>query len=453
LVAPSETHAQIDTPSLFERAYTLEGWAQQERLFVLDQRHALENRLYDRGMFRHITPKMDREYSLDMLLYQFTVEELSRWSEAENSIHVRLGSIGRDLFAFYSHLHSRVRLAEHHDLEINAVIQQDGRADRAFLEVGYSWQVADRHAIGVEHTLSEYKPDLDLSARYEFQDRRFGRASAYLTIQDVYNNFIYNQLGITPDRRQIIRSFSDLPYFFSLSLDSPDRYALRGELAAGIQPLNRIDYWSQTDEAYRYFDEERLRYLGALVEYRHRLLTTGMFYKHDRSWVRRKGTGSEMTSDYTSVQEFNRLGAYIAARIWKFHGTARAFTGSYTDQQQGANYSESLIPMAVDYDEGQRGLQVRVLYESRRGPFGGLEYVAFQRSYDDNISILARNWTKQWWVLGPSNYRLVGLIGYRFSQGRILAGIGYDLDGDPVAHEDLGLRRFDNGFGRLVLTW
>lgn len=143
----------------------------------------------------------------------------------------------------------------------------------------------------------------------------------------------------------------------------------------------------------------------------------------------------------------------MTGRWGRLRGRIRAFTGNYRDQQHGDDYSESIIEQSVDYDEEQRGLQARLLHDPKRGAIAGLEYAALQREYHGDELALIRPWTRQWWTLGPSNYRLVGLLGYRFSRGKIIVGIGYDLDGDPLQGRLDSPRRFDNGFGRLVLTW
>lgn len=436
-----------------EAGFTLENWTRRQRLLVLDRSRNVGGRLYDRGIFRHVTPDMDREYALDMLVYRHTAEEIMSRSRSGNSLGLRVGSIGRDMFAVVSEINSHIPVGANHTIDVDAVLQQDVQAVRSFLELGYKWHPGSNHTVGVQHTVSEFKPDLDLSALYQYTGARVGTAEVILTLQNLYNDFIYKQLGISAGDREVIRSYRRRPYLMSFSYASPHRYSLRAEVVAGLQPPAIALFESQAAPEYRYRDEEQLHYLGALLEYRYASLVGGLFYKRDGSSLDRVGTGADVASDYAARQVFNRFGVFIEGGWWRLRGRIRAFTGSYRDQQRGSNYTESLIEQAVDYDERQRGLQMRLLYEPEEGFLSGLEYAAFQRSYEDNINILASTWTKEWWVLGPSNYRVVGLVGYRFPHGKIIAGAGYDLDGDPVAHEDLPPRRFDNGFGRLVLYW
>lgn len=448
---PDSTHSPSVTQS--ELRPTLQEWSADRRRLVLDRKHSYGSRHFDRGVFRHVTPEMDREYELDMLMYRFTPTEADYPSRADNSLLLRVGSIERDIWALSTRLQSTVPLDSSKTLTIDGTFQQDAEAHRAFLEIGYAWQVAPHHTVGVRHTFSEYKADLDLTAFYRYSVPRIGSARVSITAQNLYNDFIYEQLGISADALEVLRTYDRAPYLLSLSVSTPKQYPLRGEAIAALQPLSRAVFESQTTPDYRFRDDERLHYMGALIEYRRSPFTTGMFYKRDASWLRRVGEGPEVSSDYTSSQAFQRFGAFVTGRWGRLRGRIRAFTGNYRDQQHGDDYSESIIEQSVDYDEEQRGLQARLLHDPERGAIAGLEYAALQREYHGDELALIRPWTRQWWTLGPSNYRLVGLLGYRFSRGKIIVGIGYDLDGDPLQGRLDSPRRFDNGFGRLVLTW
>jgi hypothetical protein len=46
----------------FEFPTTFEGWAERHLRLVLDRRHNIGSRLYDRGVFRHVTPEMNRNF-------------------------------------------------------------------------------------------------------------------------------------------------------------------------------------------------------------------------------------------------------------------------------------------------------------------------------------------------------------------------------------------------------
>ena len=470
-VPRSSVFAQASTDSSrivlrdsFEFRTTLQGWRESRRRLVLDRRHSIGGRLYDRGIFRHITPKMNREYAHEMLVQRFSSEAFARRRRSQNSLLLRFGSVRRDLLAVVGQLRSRVPLSANHALTVDAVLQQDGQATRPFLEVGYTWMFGSHHALGVRHTFSEYKRDLDPTVRYEYSHRRLGTAAAAVTVQNLYSDLIDQKLGIDPNDRDIIRDYVRQPYLLSFSYTSPDQFPLRGELAGAVQPVSEAIYRSRKRPGYRYRDERQLHFLGALLEYRFSTFSGGLFYKRDASWLRRMGLGEEVSSDYTAQQQFQRFGVFLKGRQGPFRGTLRGFLGAYEDQQSGENYAESLLSSEIDYRERHRGLEAGVRYEPDTGLITGLEYVAFRRGYDDDsdpsrvgVEFPLSSWTKQYWGLGPSDYGFVGLLGYRFTRGKVVFGVGYDIDGDddhPPDHQGKEeTSRFDGAFGRLVLTW
>lgn len=403
---------------------------------------------------------MNREYAHEMLVQRFPSEAFNRRRQARNSLLVRVGSVRRDLLAFVAQIRSRVPLGRAHGLTIDAVLQQDGQATRSFLELGYTWQFAPHHAVGIRHTFFEYKRDLDLTVHYRYAHPQLGRAEAALTFQNLYSDLPDQQLGIFAGDRDMIRDYVRFPYLLSVSYASPDHRPLRGEVVGAIQPTSRAIYASQKEPGFRYRDEERLHFFGVLLEYRFASLTGGLFYKRDVSWLRRVGTGAEVASDYTARQRFQRFGPFLKGKWGPFQGMMRGFFGSYTDRQTGNDFSRSLLPQTIDYDEGQWGLQGRLLYEPDSGLSLGLEYASFRRRYPEGAvpgqdkEIVFGPWTGQFWGSRLNNHGIVGRVAYRFSKGRVVVGMGYDLDGDDDhPSQDFETRRFDDGFGRLVLTW
>ncbi len=456
--------------SPFALRTTLDRWRDSRRRFALDRAHSVGDWSYDRGVFRHVAPGMDREYAQEMLAYGFSPGDLHEGRRARNRMLLRAGSTRRDLLAFDTRLRSRIRLGRRHALDLSADLREDGQTSRALLEIGYTWQLARRHALGVRHTLSKYKYDLDLSVFYRATSSRLGRAKVEWTFQDLYNDLIYQRLGLSEGDRDLIRDYVRHPYLLSVSYASPDRFRLRGELVGGLQPLSRAAFESQSARARSYRDDRRVRYVGALLEYRlpagrGRSLTGGLFYKSDVSWLRRTGTGPEVPSDYTARQQLRRYGLFLRGRWGPLRAGMRAFRGAYTDRQTGRDYTRSRLPRTLDYEEGQRGLKARLLYAPERGFTSGLMYAGLFRAYDEqcgaescDVGNTFAPWTGQFWGLGPDNHGAYALVGYRFSRGKFLLGLGLDLDGDddhPDDHprEPPARAYFDGGFTRLILTW
>ena len=456
--------------SPFALRTTLDAWRESRRLLLLDRAHSVGGRFFDRGLFRHVTPGVDREYDQEMLAYGFPPGSAREGRPADNRLLFWGGSIRRDLWAFSTRLRSRVSLGRRHALDLRLDLQEDGQVSRALLDIGYAWRPAPGHAVGLRHTLSQYKYDFDVSAFYRARSSRFGVAEVEWTFQNLYSDLIYQSLGLSASDRDVIRDYARHPYLLTVSYASPDRFPLRGELVGGIQPLSEAVFEAQSNSAFRYRDDRRAHFVGALLEYRVRSvaggsLTGGLFYKTDVSWLRRTGTGADVPSDYTARQQSRRYGAFLRGRWGPVRAGVRAFRGMYQDRQTGSNFTHSLLPQPIDYEGGRRGLKGRLAYAPERGLTTGLMYAGLFRSYDAkcdaescDVGHTFAPWTGQYWGLGPDNHGAYGLVGYRFPRGRVVLGLGLDLDGDddfPESHPNRPPSRsyFDGGFTRLILRW
>ena len=433
---------------------TLEGWASRRRRQMLDQHHAYGDRFYDRGVFRHITPQTDREYAIDMATYRFSPVQDHAWSRIDTGMRLRMGSIVRAKWAMLAEIKHDAPLADDHSLRVDAVLQQDGRAQRAFLEFGYQWDVASRHHVGLRHTVTQYKPDFDASIFYRYAHEAFGSARLEMTVLDPYNNFVFDVLGVQEKDDPYEKSYSTQPYLAQLSVASPDRYALRGEVRVGWQPQGRLVVQSQSEPSVRYRDRTRAHYVGALLEYDFDPVTAGLVYQRDQSTLDRAGLREGVTSDYWTEQRMHRAGGFLVGSWGRLRGEAWAFVGDYYDRQRGTDFSLSTIDAPLHWTAPRQRYRVRLSYVPEpTGVYGAVEYLALKRDLDDAAADrMARQWTGNWYRLGPSNARTTFMLGYRFEKGAVVLGINYDLDGD-LTFKNRSPKRFDNGFFRFSLAW
>ncbi|PEN12322.1 hypothetical protein CRI94_14975 [Longibacter salinarum] len=433
---------------------TLSYWAQSRRLMILDREHSVGNRFFDRGVFRHVTPFTDREYELDLMAYRFSPFENAQWTRASGGLRMRAGSVERDLWAIKTEIKNTVALGDsaRHYFTIDGIIQEDPQVQRSWLQMSYAYRLAPHHAVGLRHTFSQYKYDLDVTPYYAYASPKWGQASVGLTFLNAYSNFIYERLGINEEVLDIVRVYETKPLLLELSYSSPTTYALRGEFHAGLQPKTRSLYFSQTADSYRFRDAETAHYLGALLEYRLDPVTVGVYVQQDGSSLARETAGDSLDTSYRTEQTQRRVGAYVRTSWRKFRLEANAFTGFYDDIQSGDNFEMSTLDEAFAFTTETNGVHSRLVYEPEGLPFFGVEYLTFLRRLPANARALVP-WSGKYWDIGPDNYRLVGLIGYRFGRGSVAMGIGYDTDGDFNADKPAPLKRFDNGFFRFAMTW
>jgi hypothetical protein len=444
-----------------EPRVTLSSWAEDRRLQMLERRQAHGDVTYDRGVFRHITPPMDREYALDMTNYRFSPLEDYAWKHMQTGMRVSTGSIVRAEWALRTELKHTADIGDGHALGIDALMQQDGQAQRMLVQVEYDWNVAAHHHVGVRHSFSNYKPDFDPSFFYQYGNIRQGRIRTEVTLLDAYNNLIFGSLGVSNKDEDLTRIYNRIPVLGQVTLESPDRYPLRGEVYVGWQPESELALEAQDDPTYRYRDQETAHYAGALLEYAFGatafgITTVGLIAQRDFAALDRQGLREAVTSDYATEQRFQRAGAFVLGAWRSLRAEAWFFLEDYYDRQSGEDFSLSTIGQAMNYTEYRKNYRVRVAYvPSQTGWYTGLEYLGMSRRLPEQWYIMGNEWTNHWYGLAPSNYRVSGTAGYRFGAGAIGFGINFDLDGDEhyKAGPEYTKKRFDNAFFRFALEW
>ncbi|WP_022835150.1 hypothetical protein [Salisaeta longa] len=458
---PADTHAQdapADTTLRYEEPprATLNFWATDRRIQLLDRIHATDNRTYDRGVFRHITPGMDREYALDMVSYQFSMMANHAWQQTPDGMRLRFGSIQRPDWAVVTQLKEQTAFGKTHGLSVNAWLQQDARASRAFVELGYGWSPAKGHRVGIQHTFADYKPSLDATLFYVYRHPSIGAVRATVTALDVYNDFIYEGLGVEANQEDIVRTYGHRPFLLGLEWNSPARYPLRAELVAHVQTQSAATLRSQREAGYAYTDVREAAFGGALLAYERAWWTVGVEARYDRSALQRTGLGPAVQSAYATEQTFWHYGAFAAAHWGRWRTEATYAIEDYTDRQSGRNFELSTVGRAFRYNERRHVTRIQGTYDIAGGawPYVGLEYAAVVRNLNGDKTVLTRNWTSEYYTEGPSNYRVNLLLGYRFRRGSFVFGVGYDTDNDdlpPGIPDSPG--RFDNAYSRLTIVW
>ena len=427
---------------------TLADWAATRRRWMLDREHAYGDRFYDRGVFRHITPRMDREYAIDLATYRFTPGQDHAWHWREGGMRIRTGSISRNQWGIVTQIKQTVQVAEDHALRVDAVLREDAQAERGHLEISYRWSISSNHHAGLRHTFAQYKPDFDASLFYQYGTPRHGRVRAEITALDAYNDFLFGTLGVWKGQERYKQIYSQNPFLLQLSAASPSSSALRAELYAGWQPTSELVVQSQFRDSVRYRDRETAHYVGALLSYDLGPVSTGLVYQRDQSVLDRQGLRPGVTSNYRTEQRYQRAGLFTTGAWGPFRGSAWVFLEDYHDRQQGSDFQLSTINRPLDWTEARTNVQLRLYYApSSTGVFAGLEYIALDRRPDDPSGVMAEQWATGWAGRGISHRRGPVILGYRFGKGAVSMGINYDFDGDRKGD------RFDNGFFRFSLAW
>lgn len=445
---------------------TLTQAFEEIRTHVLDRRHArgglYGTEFYDRGAFRHITPFTTHEHTVDMLTYRFPFDQDFGWWNTTNGLRMRVGSIYKEGFAFVTEAKFHVPFLDSNALQTNLVLQQDGQAERAFLEIGYFLGLGENHNIGFRQTATEAKVDLDFSINYEYKHERIGAFQFEVTAQDYLNNMIKvfgveNNRGNGGDIESIERVYVRKPYLLSAFYASPMSRPLRLEWYGSLQPEREAHLKNKFREAPYFSEQERIVFSGGMIEYSFPALSIGGFFQSDFSRLERAGLDAETKTDYVSRQQFLRYGVFLINRGKRISFNVWAFRDAYYDGQAGENFELSLIKAPLDYDETSLGIRASTQIQPWQGrPFARISYIGLVKDLPAEAERykLVR-WTNRL-LDQKGNGRITVQIGTPLGdRGFFSWGFGYDLDGDldRSTLENLNARRFDKGFGQLVLKF
>lgn len=467
---------------------TLLEWSAEMRLLVLDRTHGYGGRYYEGGLFRTFTRAMDHEYELDLLTYRFSLFEDLLWTRASGGYRVYTGSIDYGEFVTESQLRHTVTLGQRSTFRVFGLQEENLRARRFFVEVGYSYGLVPQHHLGLQHTLGMDKEDLDLSLHYTWRSLAQGGVHVELGLLDWTSNFVYHLIASSNRGFDTRQRYLEQPFFVALEATTPLSWPLRAELTAGTQRRSRarVDVTVAripgyagflTEHLATFYNTEAIRYVGALVEYPGPFFTLGATYRgrygrlvrtpsadSTGCWNAARGLDRCQVPypyDFRTREYTSALGLHGALQWWRLELRTEWIRAINKDQIEGA-----ALPAAYrnphDFRERRLTGKTRISYLTPTGFWSAVELNVEDRKVrgprqSGTINLpFRRNFPDQ---VVPFNRRITLLLGYRRPTLELVVGVSYDQDGDlysgwgiPSQWRDKPAR-FDGGFFRLQLTW
>lgn len=438
------------------RHATTYEWSVLARLQLLDETHAYNEPFYDRGFNRVLTPLVKSEYELDIWTQDYQFNEAFSWFQHPQGFRTRFGSYSKGSLAIFSELHTMVAVGRDSDIQINFYAHQHARAARALVEIGYQ-HTFNQHKVSVLHTLSEYKKDLDFTLAYQTSSETRGEFTLDFTILNYLNNLV-NTIGNEDPKhegvRQLQTSYKTFPaFFFGRYRTNPDRF-YHVDLSFGWQPNRKDVITDKMLPAFRYEQQRAVSFVNASIEVSTSYSTLGIFHYYDHDFLTRSASADPFEGAYSARQRSQKLGAFWYGYFNKFRPFLRISRESYSDRQSGDDFSISIIPQKLNYDESKWIIDAGLNIQPFEVPFfAEFRYMSMNR---DKLEMLASKqlgdeWTKQYFFNVPHNNRLVCSINFNASNTLHLEiGAAYDIDGDTHQYNDV-VKRFDKGFAKLIV--
>ena len=442
---PASRPAPAAPDTVRERHATLAGWDRRVRLAVWDRSHAYGGVYYDRGVMRRWTPEMDHEYDLDAFAILPSLSDDAAFADGASGVRMSTGSVTTGHFIVESELRTGAPLVGPLGIDVRFVQQEDLSARRQAVELGYRVSLGRGHAVGLRHSVAEYKSDLDFDVFWRWGRDAVTSAEVSVGRLDGLNNLVNAVLVPFPGHDDTLRVYDTTPVWLTARGSAPLGRA-RVEVAGGAEVPSRATVRSQTTGDPGFAVEGAVAYAGALVEATawddglgNRLVVGAEARAVSSSLRRRSAAGSDTPADYDARQAEGRLGVFALARWRGVRAQAWVARERRTDRQSGTAFGGSTI--AGPYDVRERWTWTRLRLDwapgARRGPLIGGEFLAGYRGFPvpGDQDELAREVL----VYYPSSdaRRATLRVGYRFSpRAEVVFGGSVDVDRDQASVYD-----------------
>lgn len=460
---------------------TLLGWEDRTLRFMLDRSHNFGGTNYNRGLFRDNINLMSPEHEIDLLTYRFTPIDEYNWVTSDEAYRLSFGSLNAKDFAVENRIKSTYEIDGRNDFKIEGTHEENLRAARFFFQLGYEHHFKGNHHMGGKHTFSNDKSDLDLTAYYRYGSFKKGMIYAGITFLDWTGNVVQGLANESSneynDQYAVTYKYESAPKLLNVKLVSPTFNHFRAELVAGLQTYYKKTVSPEPDTL-DFTDEEWAHYVGGLLEYHSKNVTTGLIFQRRFSRLQRQPVpNSTFDLDFNNRQFSDRGGFFVTGKLPEYPIRLEQWIWfeRNVDRLQGEKVPDNLTPLDIEdiefpskripfnFVEKRLKLKSRILYDrGTRGMVLGLEFHAdyrYPQGKSDRFEVRNFAFRTVYPIVRNTNERLTFTIGYRINKNfHFIGGVSYDLDMDKQS--GIGRPRitgtptwFDGGFGRISLSW
>ncbi len=434
-------------------------WTQLQRLQLLDESHALGGFFYDRGFSRVLTPRIKREYELDMMNQEFNFGDQFAWQQNETGLRSRFGSYTKTTWAVFTELHSKVNLTENTDMFLHTYQQQDARADRALFEFEFRRRLGDDYSVAISHTVAEFKKDVDITATFHARELPFGDVRLSYTFQNYLNNIV-NEAGnnanpLDPSTQILERTIESPNFLLMGRWTAPKEQWYNFDVSFIYQPIVASRNYDRTQDNYSFNQQNNLYLINGLVDFRIRSFVLGAYAYLDYDATKRSSDNSAFDGRYAAKQQSVKRGVFLYGSLWRFEPNFRLSFEDYSDRQYGNVFSISVIDRAFEYKEFRTLLDLGLGY--RLNDFFRItgRYLSQKRDIEDSSvsAYLTRNWTNEWFINQDFDHRIALHVSAQFLDKVLFEAFGaYDLDADTHRFNSAA-KRFDKGGAKIIVLF
>ena len=414
---------------------TLEAWADQVWLSLLDRDGAYYGRLAEEGIFQRFNSEMDHEYELDVRSGLFDPGEDARWAELPNGFRVAGGSLNNPHILNVVDWRQETHISGPVDLMARYRRERSLTARRDYPWVGVRW----RDVLGTPWTVQVglgvhfFKPsaDVELALARSWRDRedRSWTVEVRLAALDAFNEAIFQGLGVRADDVDAHYDYAGAPLAARTTLRAAaSRW--RAELHAGSSRRSEVQVTFPATGRAPFTQLEQVAFLGALLQVTPlERVTVALYGTWARADTERRVPASGL--GFTLREQTVTVGARARTRLnplWAVETElARVLRPEWHTPAGGARREHR--------DRGVFARAALVRYPEA-GWTSRLAYVLLDRDAGSRAPWLT-----------AQNQGLITEAGHRFRSGfEVTAGLRWDLD-------HFGRDRFEGAHLRLSAAW
>jgi hypothetical protein len=439
VAAPRIARAQADTTGAVHA--TLRWWDEQRWLTIFDRGGAFFGRSSDRGILQRFNEKMDVEYHIDVMSYDFSLTDTYEWYRNQNGVRFWTGSINHLRLVEQAQFKAAVRLGGSWAADAQFTRQQTLQVQRNLVWLQLRTDVSGgRGRIFLRATLNANKPESDLEIGTTWKPGR-GRVTLAFGALDPFSDLIYQELGAPVSFADSAIDYLSHPFTARVALDMPLGRNFRAEAYGLVLTPTRVAIESQTTPGEGFVQNERYAYAGGLLEWAPSARTAvGVL----GTWVRARLDRTPLAAgraedDFDLTERTRQAGLYA---IHRFSGRFWAETRALRIRRNEDRLRpDTTVAPAIDYEDVAWAGRTTLSYRARSGFRAdlGLDFLARDISEPDRVP--------GFWNLSRDNFRLRFGFGWQLpGTALFLAGADYDLD-------DSRGWGFDGAWGRFALYW
>ena len=437
---PRESPAQTDSSTLHA---TIEGWADRTWLLLLDRGAANGGRLTDRGILLRFDENIDAEYWLDDISSRPGMTEEFEWWQRSNGARYWGGSINH-LRAFAGgDFKGAVPLGRGWTADARFTVEEYVPLQRALARLRFSKQWHSGLFAFFDGTVLPSKPEMDLTLGVGWRTRTL-TASASFTALDVFNDAIFEGLGVFPGFSDTAVAYRSPPSALRGTIEWSAVTRLRLQLDAAYVLSSDYRAFRQVAPDSGFSQQEEFGFVAGLVEVaiapRLRLGGTATYLRAASD--RRPLPQGDPAGDYVLTERTTRLGLFGLVDLGeRWRGEAWVIR----EFRPESRVNRSGLAPDVDYEDRSWLGQVMFGY---RPPSGFRAAAAFEMDLRDVLR--GEGQVPKGQSLNHPGTRLRLDIGWNFADRfRLIGGYRIDLDGDDYSAGDW----WDGAHGQFVMYW